>query len=104
MNNFAFDILARRTVDGVSRRASLATLSGAALAVAARPDVSEAKKKKGKSCGKKQKQKCNGVESQCVATGAALCQGDPDCLAAINLCCQECFADEFLNCLIAQQL
>jgi hypothetical protein len=93
----ALDTMTRRAVDGVSRRASLATLGGAALAVAARPDVSEAKKKQ--SCGKKQKKKCNNVESACNTTGAVLCGDppDPQCLTTLAFCCQQCFSDQFLS-------
>ena len=105
MSTRAFDFFTRQAA-AVSRRASLATLGGAALATTlAKPDVSKAKKG-GQSCGKKQKKKCNNNETQCIATGTAQCNsqgGDPaQCLAIINLCCQECFSNDFLVCLLAQ--
>jgi hypothetical protein len=100
MNTEAIESLTRRAADAVSRRASLVTLGGAALAaaVATKPGVSEAKKG-GQSCGKKQKKKCKNVEATCNTNGIALCAGDPTCLSQIQLCCQQCFSDGFLQCL-----
>jgi hypothetical protein len=99
MNRQALESMTRRATAAVTRRSSLLTLGGAALAATmARPDVGEAKKG-GQSCGKKQKKKCQAVETQCNAFGTPLCNGNATCLAQVALCCQQCFADAFFACI-----
>ncbi|MDQ2652253.1 MAG: hypothetical protein M3Z20_04325 [Chloroflexota bacterium] len=95
------DVAVRGTSDGVSRRKSLLALGMAVLAAnAANTDVTEAKKKKGKTCKKKEKQRCRKDAATCKPQVAAICGlGPAQCLAAQN-CCDECAANGFLTCLI----
>jgi hypothetical protein len=98
MNAQTFESLTRRAA-AVSRRASLATLGGAAM-TAASSRVSEAKKG-GQSCGKKQKKKCNQNKSDCTAEVVVACNGSSDCVTALTPCCDECFSAGFLTCFAA---
>ena len=101
MKSQAFADLTRQAAAAISRRGSLAALSGAALAAAAtRPDVSEAKKG-GQSCGKKQKKKCKNDAAACKNTLIGGCQGDQECIATLTPCCETCSANGFLTCFIA---
>jgi hypothetical protein len=101
MSTRAFAAVRRHAADGVSRRTSLLTLGGAALAAVATLDVSEAKKKKGKDCKKKAKQRCSNDVASCTALIPAVCSGDPTCIAKVNLCCETCSGNGFLTCLLA---
>jgi hypothetical protein len=102
MNTNAFDAITRRAAEGISRRRSLLTLGGAALAATiATPKLSEAKKKKGKDCKKKEKQRCSKDAAACKATIQPLCDpGDPATCLILQNCCEECSANGFLTCLI----
>jgi hypothetical protein len=100
MTTHGFETVTRHAAAGISRRSSLLTLSGAALAATAgKPGVSAAKKG-GESCGKKHKKKCNNNKAACNALAAPICP-DPECLATFAVCCNECFTAAFLTCLLA---
>lgn len=102
MSTPAFDAVTRRAA-GLSRRGSLLTLGGAALAAGlAVPRLGDAKKKKkkGKDCKKKEQQRCNNDISACETTVLINCQDPEGCPEAL-LCCQSCSASGFLSCLIA---
>lgn len=105
MNSTAFDTVMRRLGEGVSRRGSLLTLGGAAVAATmASPDVSGAKKKgkkKGQDCKNKEKQRCNKDAEACKDTIQPLCDpGDPATCLILQNCCEECSANGFIECLI----
>lgn len=85
----------------VTRRTSLLTLGGAGLAASlAMPQLGDAKKKKGKDCKKKEKQRCSSDAAACKQTVAIACQDPAGCFEE-SLCCEECSASGFLTCLIA---
>jgi hypothetical protein len=105
MNSRAFETLTRRTAEGISRRSSLLTLGGAALAATmATPDVGQAKKNKKKSgdkCKDKEKKRCNNDAADCKDTIQPLCDpADPGTCLILQNCCDECSANGFLECLI----
>jgi hypothetical protein len=88
-----------RTFDTVSRRLSLLTVGGTVVAAAVlRPTTSDAKKK---SCGKKQKKKCQQQRDLCTNQVALVCNNDPECIAEITPCCDNCFSGDFLVCVVA---
>jgi hypothetical protein len=96
----AFESVTRQAAAAVSRRTSLLTLGGAALAASiATPDVSEAKK--GKDCKKKEKQRCSKDAAACKTTVIDVCEDEAACLAALTPCCDECSANGFFTCFIA---
>jgi hypothetical protein len=102
MSTQMFDALARRAAAGLSRRRSLFTLGGAALAATiAIPELGQAKKKKGKDCKKKEKQRCNNDAADCISTLQATGDCDAVCLALLTPCCEECSANGFLICFLA---
>jgi hypothetical protein len=96
------DASAREAVDRATRRKSLLAMGMAVLAAgAANTGVTEAKKKKGKDCKKKEKQRCSKDAAACRPQVAAICQLEPaECLAAQN-CCDECSANGVLTCILA---
>lgn len=104
MDSQAFETLTRRTAEGISRRSSLLTLGGAALAATmATPDVSQAKKKKksGDKGKEKEKKRCNNDAAACKSTVQSLCDPtDPATCLILQNCCEECSANGFLECLI----
>jgi hypothetical protein len=75
------------------------TLTRAAHANSA--GVSGAKKKNGKDCKKKERQRCSSDAAACKAFVPVACEGSADCIIAATLCCEECSADGFLTCLLA---
>ena len=100
MISTTFDAVARRAAESVSRRASLLTLGGAALAAtAAAPGVSLAKK--GKKCGKKTKKQ---EQKRCKRDAAACrkaiqCEGEePSPCIRLRACCETCSAGGFAEC------
>jgi hypothetical protein len=102
MDTNAFDTVTRAATAAVSRRGSLLMLGGAALGAAgATPSVGEAKKKKGKDCKKKAKQRCSNDTAACIAEAPVACEGDAECIADVIGCCNNCSANAFLTCLIA---
>jgi hypothetical protein len=102
MSTHAFDAVTRRAAAGRSRRRSLLTLSGAALAATiATPARSEAKQRKGPDCKQKEKQRCNSDAAACKATVNAICELEPAQCAAMLACCETCSARGFLTCFAA---
>jgi hypothetical protein len=99
MNTQAFERLTRRAAATVSRRASLLTLGGAAVA-AATPGITKAGKKS-QSCGGKLKKRCTQNKTQCIAPLTDICNGSADCIATLSPCCDECFSGGFVACLAA---
>jgi hypothetical protein len=100
MSAHTVDTVARHAAAAITRRHSLLTLGGAALAAAvARPTFSEAKKKVRKDCQKKEKQRCGKDTAACLNTVAVVC-GTPDCVA-LQACCATCSANGFLACFLA---
>lgn len=102
MNMHAFDAVSRCAAEGISRRRSLLTLGGAAVAATiARPSASDAKKK-GNKCKKKEQQRCKNDAAACKTTVLALCDppGTPECIVLQN-CCDSCSASGFITCLAA---
>jgi hypothetical protein len=105
MSTSAIDVVARAAAETASRRKSILAMGMAVLAAgAANAGVTEAKKKKGKDCKKKEKQRCANDAAACKVSLAPVCQGaDPaDCIALQN-CCDSCSSNEFLTCLILAQ-
>jgi hypothetical protein len=104
MNSQVLESVTRRAAAAVSRRSSLVTLGGTALAASlAMPGVSEAKKKKGKDCKKKEKQRCSNDTADCIATLQATPSCDATCVALLTPCCETCSANGFLTCFLAAE-
>lgn len=102
MSTHRIDGIARTAATRLSRRSSLLTLGGAALAAPlATQRLGEAKKKKGKDCKKKEKQRCNNDAAACLDTLTLACEGDPECVAQFGVCCDACSASGFLACFVA---
>ena len=100
MTSEARSAFTRRAARTVSRRASLLSLGGAALATATRTD-SAAKRKSGNTCKKKEKQRCSNDAAACRNTVQLGCDpGDPTNCAAEQDCCDNCSANGFLTCLL----
>jgi hypothetical protein len=100
MSTHAFDAVTRRAAAGISRRSSLLTLGGAALAATlAGPQLGVAKKKKGKDCKKKEKQRCTNDAAACRTTILINCEDPAGCPEFLP-CCDECSANGFLTCFI----
>jgi hypothetical protein len=100
MSEQAFDTFTRQAAT-VTRRGSLAGLGGAALAAGLTGHVGRAAqdndKKKAKKAKKKIKKRCNQQQDECLA---ALTRLGGEALI-FGICCENCFADDFLNCIIA---
>jgi hypothetical protein len=104
MSAEAFQTMTQRAAAAVSRRASLLSLGGAAVAATlAAPSVGEAKKKSGNKCKKKEKNRCNNDTDACEATLTTACMGDTDCITLLTPCCETCSANGFLTCFIAAE-
>jgi hypothetical protein len=102
MGTETFEALAQGVATVASRRSSLLTLGGAALAAAAsQSGIGEAKKKSGNKCKKKEKNRCNNDAAACIATAQATGTCDATCIAQITPCCETCSANDFLVCLLA---
>jgi hypothetical protein len=106
MSTQMFDTVTRR-VAGLSRRRSLLSLGGAALAATVTsPRLSAAKKKnkKGADCKQKEKQRCSKDAAACKATITPLCSPDnPAACLAVQACCEECSANGLVTCFLATQ-
>jgi hypothetical protein len=101
MREHAFDTFTRGTTDALSRRHSLMTLGGAALAAGLAGAVgTEAKQNPAKKVKKKNKKKCNQEREECRNLVLAL-ERPPEIEAAFLACCENCFAGDFAVCLIA---
>ena len=97
----AFDAFTRSVGQSASRRSSLLALGGAALAAGmAAPVGTEAKQNPAKKVKKKNKQKCNQEIAECRTVIAAI-DNDPETEAQLLACCENCFAGDFVTCLIA---
>ena len=103
MREHRFDVITRGAAHATSRRGSLLTLAGAALAATvAGPSLAEAKKK-GKN--KKNDKKCKRQDEQCAAFFADHCEKiecESEELAAALECClllRKCHAGAYLACL-----
>jgi hypothetical protein len=103
MDTNRFAQLTRSLSLAVSRRASLVTLGGAALAATlAGPDPSQAKKQKGKVCKQKERQRCANDAARCRTTMLSACPLNPDGCEALVACCDACSASGFATCVLAQ--
>ena len=90
----------RLPFDALTRRASLATLSAAVLAVLARPMAVNAKKKDDKF------KKCKKQVDDCTVRLLAGCDGTPAQCTAEAACCDDlkrCHFDSFMFCLAAAE-
>jgi hypothetical protein len=106
MRTWNFAPFTRRPAEGVSRRTSLLTIGGAALAATsavaamAHPGVSAAKKKSSDKCKKNEQQRCANDAAACRSTQLAYCEGNTDCAALLNPCCDACSVNGFFTCYI----
>jgi hypothetical protein len=100
MDSNHFDALARTASS--SRRATLATMLAAAGGLTALA-TGEAKQKKGKDCGKKERQRCNADAETCRSLILAQCELDPAGCQALAACCDTCSADGLLRCALELQ-
>jgi hypothetical protein len=83
-----------RSFAALTRRASLTTLSAAGVAALAAPRAGVTKKKRKKKKFDVNKL-CKQQVDQCATAAAVDCAGDPECIAATNLCCQELASCDF---------
>jgi hypothetical protein len=97
------------TIDTLTRRASLLTLGTAGLiAELARPFAVSARKKHGKSKGKKvdPDKLCKKQIQQCLDFLTPKCGEDARCVATANLCCPvlgDCEFAGFFDCVAASE-
>jgi hypothetical protein len=112
MSESAFDAFSRRAGETVSRRSSLVTLGGAALAaMVATPSIGVAGKS-GKNKNKTRKQKkqakkqslslCKQQVGECQTFMNAECEGN-GCGAVVSICCPllgTCQNEAFFTCLV----
>jgi hypothetical protein len=94
------DRLFQRATAAVTRRSSLRALGGAALAATtvALPDrVAARKKRKGKTCQDRERQRCANDADACKATALGNCPVQGTCGYAL-ICCEECTATGFYRC------
>jgi hypothetical protein len=110
MSESTFDAFSRRAGEAISRRGSLVTLGGAALAaLVAMPDMGVAgKSSKNKNKNNKRKQKkqtlklCQQQVGECQTFMNAACQGDA-CGVIVAVCCPllgTCQNEAFFTCLV----
>jgi hypothetical protein len=98
MSEHAFDTFSREAAAVLSRRKSLLTLGGAALAAGLAGSVGvEAKQNPVKKAKQKNKKKCNRASQECFAIAQAIAGAQPEAVA----CCENCFAADFLTCILA---
>jgi hypothetical protein len=119
MSEQVFDAFTRKAAQAVSRRSSLAALSGAALAAGllATPITSAAKDNKGKKAKQKAKKRCTQQEDQCHEAVQVFCtpaaaasaesvtaEGTPEfCKQQFSPCCEffaNCDARTGVACLL----
>jgi hypothetical protein len=101
MDSNHFDALAR--IASSSRRATFATMLAAAGGLAALATGEAKQKKKGKDCGKKERQRCNADAETCRNLILAQCELEPASCQAVAACCDTCSADGLLRCALQQQ-
>lgn len=101
MTTHAIDALSRRAAEGVSRRRSLLTFGGAAIGATLAGSTASDARKKGKTCKKKERQRCANDTAACMATVENLCAATPlpNCLTLAS-CCETCSAEGFWDCLL----
>jgi hypothetical protein len=87
-------------LETLTRRASLLTLGGAALATVARPSVSAAS---GTTFKDKLKKRCRRNKSRCVDSVTAFCGVSEQCIASVTPCCDECFSGAFFTCFLSKE-
>jgi hypothetical protein len=97
MSEHTFDSFTRQAVVAITRRATLAAFSGAAMAagLARQPGLAAKDDKKDK---KKAKKQCNQQKDQCRAI--LIAAGSPAAL----ICCESCFSNQVLRCLLIANL
>lgn len=98
------DTVTRRAADVVSRRHSLLTLGGAAVAsVMSAPSAIQAGET-AKRAKKRKRKKCRRQIDQCLDAIIAFCKGEESCINNYDLCCpllSDCRAGASLDCLFA---
>jgi hypothetical protein len=100
MRESTLAVLSHRASAAVSRRASLLSLGGAALASLAAPATTA----HAGTAGKKAKRKCKRQVGQCRAAWEDLCMGNPNCESDFFACCQplaRCDVAAYLTCVAA---
>jgi hypothetical protein len=96
---------AARATTALTRRRSLATLGGAALAAALSTSRPAEAAKAGKKAKKRVKKTCQRQDGQCAAFFTELCEEDPcepEALEAALACCailRTCDAGDFMACI-----
>jgi hypothetical protein len=101
MSHQTFDAFTRTVGQAATRRSSILALGGAALAAGMATQVgTEAKKNPVKKVKKKNKKKCAEESAECRTLVASL-DNDPELEAQFLACCDNCFAGDFLTCLLA---
>jgi hypothetical protein len=99
VNSHTFDTITRQARSVVTRRASLLTLGGAALAATvANPGAAAADG----GFKKKLKKRCNQNKTNCVNSMDAFCNGVEECIASLTPCCGECFSNPFIICFLSK--
>jgi hypothetical protein len=103
MRTHVLNLITRRAASQITRRHSLLTLGGAALSATAiaQPERATARKKKGKDCQKKERQRCANDAEACRLTVLLSC-GQPGACGEAARCCDECTAAGFAACALAQ--
>ncbi|HYI14929.1 MAG TPA: hypothetical protein VEX37_06040 [Thermomicrobiales bacterium] len=105
MREHVFDRLTRGTAGALSRRQSLMTLGGAALANALAGSPAVQAGKDSKKVKKRFKKKCKRQVDPCELALTVLCQGQAACMAMVLPCCstlKTCKAGTSLDCFFAQ--
>jgi hypothetical protein len=102
MSERSFDTLARGTAEALSRRGSLVTLGGAALAAGLLGAVgTEAKQNPAKKVKKKDKKRCNQARDGCRTLVQSIPIGDEEIRGIFLACCENCRSGDFVECLEA---
>jgi hypothetical protein len=110
MSEQTFDAFTRRAANAVSRRSSLAALSGVALAAGLLAQTtSAAKDNKAKKTKKKARKKCKRQVDQCLDALPSVCEAVfgpadvPECVLFFDECCEPlrgCNVSEAAACLV----
>jgi hypothetical protein len=101
MMNAMVQALARRTGESGNRRLALKSLAAVALATAATPLATQAKKGNKNASKKKAQKLCRRQVGQCEAAVRVTCAGSAECEADLIPCCLElgqCDATGFIAC------
>ena len=101
MNSHAFETFSRQAGAALTRRASLLTLGGAALAATVtHPSTSKAS---GSTFKNKLKKRCQRNKTHCINSVHDFCSGNELCVGSVTPCCDECFSDEFFVCFLTKE-